>query len=690
MTSPDWLVFLRLVLSEVKLISLLLNGVPPAARAELADLLAALAGEAASERLEARTNRLYRKLLATPAGWIVRNMYVEAYSSPAGTHEGERGDGDASRPAERRDSAPESLAQELHQQLSQARKVIDEPSPAVNAFHFVLRGTAAHGNSMEARTRATLAFHYAPPPEDALTVGDVPALDSARHASLDLMLIASTTGAIDVVGTQVGRARFENGMLKAPVMFTLQAREPGEAAVQIEYLVRGETVHQTVIDLRVLPAGVQPSPGGSLTEARCALGLTPEEMTKLVAPPPDQRIVMNMGFAGGPLRITLTDYRHGDENFTDEFQAESLDATRIQSLLKRIHADLRPLYDDEDMWLHFDGTLPDSEEERSIVGQALSKACDRMALAGSRMNEELRSDPRIAQALDYIEMNARAGARLSISTDNTFLPWELLYPEHRSALLGDEPDRPADTLKFWGARFAIETQQRGIGELSRLRREHLSHAPKVTMNLNPSIKITGEAPERQPMAVHRAWGNALAERGRLDGIQATCKEMRPVLRDAATAATLIYVYCHGNAPDALGSGADENLALDANCVLEPRDLRARPMYRAAPIVFLNSCKAGVSSPLTLSNFLREFRLRGALGMIATSYSVPVAYGARLGREIVGCYLDRLGSLADELLKLRQQRLRDAGDPVPLLYTLQCHLDALPEPAPAAPEGEPHG
>ena len=690
MTSPDWMVFLRLLLSEVKLISLLLNGVPPAARAELADLLAALAGEVVSERQAARTNRLYRKLLGTPAGWLVRSLYAQAHANPADTHEAVRGEVRTLRIEEKTlGGAPATLGAELRGQLAEAGHLIDAPPPAGNAFHFVLRGTAAHGNSIEARSTATLAFHYAPPPEDALAVGDAPGLDSARQANLDLMLIASTTGAIDIVGTQVGRARFENGLLKAPVTFTLQAREPGDAAVQVEYLVRGETVHQTVIDLQVLPAGEPLPAGGGLTDARCALGLTPGEMQRLTPAAPEQRIVMSVGFAGGPLRITLTDYRDGGENFTDEFQAESLDATRIQLLVKRMHADLRPLYDDEDMWLHFDGTLPADEHQRAIVAQALGKARDRLALAGSRLNEELRSDARMAQALDYIELNGRPGARLSISTDNTFLPWELLYPQHRSAAMGDEPGEPADSTKFWGARFAIETQQRGIGELSKLREEHLGRAPQVTMNLNPTIEISGEKPERQPMAVHRAWGDALAAQGRLGGFQATCKDMRPVVRDAATEATLIYVYCHGNAPDALGSGADENLALDVNCVLEPRDLRAKPKYRAAPIVFLNSCKAGVSSPLTLSNFLREFRLRGALGMIATSYSVPVAYGARLGREIVGCYLDRRGPLADELLKLRRQRLQDAGDPVPLLYTLQCHLDALPA-ATALPSANPSG
>jgi hypothetical protein len=138
--------------------------------------------------------------------------------------------------------------------------------------------------------------------------------------------------------------------------------------------------------------------------------------------------------------------------------------------------------------------------------------------------------------------------------------------------------------------------------------------------------------------------------------------------------TLIYIYCHGSAPDAF-SGTYESLVLDAKCSLEPRDLREKPKYRSAPIVFLNSCKGGVSSPLRFSGFLKEFRARGALGIIATSFSVPIAFAASFGEQVVDGYLNRSGSLAVEMLGLRRRHLIEQGNPVPLFYTLQCHLDA---------------
>ena len=280
----------------------------------------------------------------------------------------------------------------------------------------------------------------------------------------------------------------------------------------------------------------------------------------------------------------------------------------------------------------------------------------------------------MAKALDYIEANAMQGAVLNFSTDNTFVPWELLYPKHRSKNM--EPAaraQPVDGGAFWGARFAIETEMRGIGSALKVRDEHIARAPKVTMNLNPSISIKGVPAASQPIEVQKSWGAALQHLGVVDAINDTCEKIMPVVRGAAGDATFIYVYCHGNAPDAL-SGVDELLLLGTPCELAPRDLRKLPDYVGAPIVFLNSCKAGVSSPLNFSGFLKEYRNRNALGMIATSYSVPIAFGAAFGREVVQAYLSREGSLAAAMLDLRRAHLLGNGDPVPLFYTLQCRLD----------------
>jgi hypothetical protein len=543
------------------------------------------------------------------------------------------------------------------------------------AFYFVLRGPSARGNAIVASTTATLIFNYDIPPVDALVSERDPALDKARKTNADMFLVVTATGPL-VVAAPIGHARFVNGKLEDPVRFEVTAgKEAGDASLHVGFMVRGELIHQTEIAISVVARLQDAPPAGTATKAEGMLGGKLQEIVAAPSPPPRQRIVLVISFAGGFLRLSLTDFRDGEVEFSDDFQSAALDPTWVDTLLRGIHNDLRSCYEDEEFWSTFDGVLPQGEE-RQLAMHALAQTLESVAAAGSRLNEELRADPRIAEALDYIEANGMQGAVLSVQTDTTFLPWEFLYPDNRTANMSDEERKanPVAPDKFWGARFAVETEKRGIGSLTKLRDEHIKARPKVTVNLNPAISIKKVAPERQPLEVQRAWARRLEARGLLDGIQDSCKDVRPVVQYGVKDSTLIYVYCHGSAPDAF-SGTYESLVLDAKCSLEPRDLRQKPPYRSAPIIFLNSCKGGVSSPLRFSGFLKEFRARGALGLIATSYSVPIAFAASFGEQVVDRYLNRGGSLAGEMLALRRRHLIEQGNPVPLFYTLQCHLDA---------------
>jgi hypothetical protein len=142
---------------------------------------------------------------------------------------------------------------------------------------------------------------------------------------------------------------------------------------------------------------------------------------------------------------------------------------------------------------------------------------------------------------------------------------------------------------------------------------------------------------------------------------------------AASDATLIYLFCHGAPADALSGIAACLYVCGKKCKLEPGDVAGSPAFSNAPIIFLNSCYGGASSPFVTDQFLREFRKLGALGMIATSFEVPVVFASSFADEVVDAYMRRKGSLAQEMLRLRRGHLARMN-PVPLLYTLQCSLD----------------
>jgi hypothetical protein len=560
-------------------------------------------------------------------------------------------------------------------------EALPEAAEPQQAFHFVLRGEQARGAALRVDSSATLSFNYAVPPDDALNTVEHAALDAARHADVDITLQATARGGLAINGERVGVARFRGGVMAAPVNFELTAGAicdaPGQPAsgVHIDFLVKGESVHQLELTIWVVASAAELDalPSTAAPTNQVSLALLGEALS--APPPPEHRLHVSLSFDGGDFCIELRHLLDGEVESEDRFVSDGIDRGKLEALVTGVRDELELCYESK-VWRSFDGRLPTPPAAGLPVALQRTLAC--VAAAGARLNDSLREDDALARALDYIEASLPQGSVITIATDDVFLPWEILYPRDWSGGWTDEQKaaHPLEPTAFWGARYAIETVQRGTGSLGGLRKLQLERNPKVSVNLNPTIDIDGVEAGDKPIAVQQAWAARLGEQGRLDGLQADCKAMRQVLQNAANDATLIYLYCHGNAANPFG-GKDELLQLAEGCGLKPRDLQGETTYRAAPIVFLNSCQSGAHSPMAFSTFLKEFRRRGALGMIATSHAIPIVFGAHFGAEVVDCYLRRSGSLAVAMLGLRRRHLLERGNPVPLFYSLQCQLSFPP-------------
>jgi hypothetical protein len=297
-------------------------------------------------------------------------------------------------------------------------------------------------------------------------------------------------------------------------------------------------------------------------------------------------------------------------------------------------------------------------------------------VAGSRLYTALRGDAGLTGLLTAIDTQVPDDTTITVLTREVFLPWELLYPVGLpvNPVDGKAPD--IDPTRFWGTRFAIETVSQGTGSVARVREAQLAAAPAVSVNVHPRL-TTDPALHTSLEALTTEWTGRLRADGCLHGLQRSCTDIRTVLQRGQDRPTLIYVCCHGSSGNA-AVGEDETLVLADDCELVPNDVgedEATP-YGNGPVVFLNACQSGVCSPITLSSFLAQFRKRGALGMIATTASIPIAFGVRFGQEVVDAYLARRGSMATALLQLRRRHLLfgTIPNPVPLFYALQCQLD----------------
>lgn len=556
---------------------------------------------------------------------------------------------------------------------------------AADAFYFLLEGEQAGGSAMREHSAATLHFGYDVPPPSALATVAHAALEAARNADLDIVLQLTPRGAITIEGERRQVARMRAGHLAETVRFALRAGAAADAAadpdapsgVHVEFVVKGETVHQALLAIRVQPAaaeGVTPEGGPSPTAVAARVSSRLLDDAASIAPPPEHRVKLGLSVDGGGLRIDLQHLIDGEDERRIRAIAPGIDPATLASALSLALGSLAGSYAGA-VWQRFDGAIPEGDAARPVTA-ALGRALECAAAAGARLNAALREDKNIRDLLDYVEQKVPDGAVLTIGTDSVFLPWELLTPQHWSLAMtpAQKAANPApDPARFWGARFAIETLLGDDIPIGDRKRAHLLAPARISVNLNPHIAMAGLADAAQPLQVQRDWAARLAQRGLLDAhVNDQCLPMREVLQDGSHHASLIYLYCHGSAANPFG-GTDELLQLDDDCNLAPPDLIGDPLYAAAPIVFLNACQSGVHSPLAYSNFLKEFSRRGAIGLIATSHSVPITFAAHFGPEVVEHYLERRGSLAGTLLALRRKHLVGRGNPVPLLYTLQCQL-----------------
>ncbi|MDB5950245.1 MAG: hypothetical protein JWR65_2100 [Massilia sp.] len=677
--------FVRAIDANLTRLAVLCGASWPRIGVQIDPLLEKLRNERDPARMIALVNRLRRVFARTPAAYAVQQLFRDAM-------QGERDPVVESVPPSGQRPAParhfeRRAARNVRYKLETPDFPAVEPAgaPAFEpgadaaepALFFVLEGTAVKANRIPANGNASLILRDGRPVENALLTLNAPAVEAARKRDLDITLFVSCSGSVQLVSEPSVIAKFKDGRLVSKVVFRLNAgASGGRTPLHVDYHVQGVLVHQSEIEIEVIDAagGALPPPGATPLRALPSQFLA-TAATAFAIPP--QRIRLSLTFANGFLAIYLTDTLAGQINFEKQYIAQGIEKAMLDGLLHGIRNDLQPMYSDVQVWGEFDGS---GEGAASVaeVAAALQRASEAVALAGSRLYRTLHDDPGLRPAMEYIDA-ANDGCVLSVTTDILFLPWEIVYPPHRAAnpTAADRAADPVITQQFWGARFAIETDQRGDFAYVKLQRTHAEGGARISVNVNDKIQGLSADPARQPATIHQSWAGTLQGRNLLAGIQNTCGTIRNTLR-APAAASLIYIYCHGKSADVV-AGVDATLEVADGCKVQPSDVHDGPQFPGAPIVFVNSCEAGAISPLVFDQFLREFRNRGALGMIATTFQVPATFGAVYAQEVIDAYIRRRGSLAAELLILRVKHLAKMN-PVPLLYTLQCHLD-LPFPLP---------
>ena len=117
----------------------------------------------------------------------------------------------------------------------------------------------------------------------------------------------------------------------------------------------------------------------------------------------------------------------------------------------------------------------------------------------------------------------------------------------------------------------------------------------------------------------------------------------------------------------------ETLDLGSGRLIEPGFIDTSTRYTASPLVFLNSCSSGAANPLSFTRFQQKFREKGAVGLVATFFPVPILFAAAFGQELLRRYVIDDFALGETLWQLRRELL-NKNNPLGMIYSLQCPLD----------------
>ena len=526
----------------------------------------------------------------------------------------------------------------------------DSPEPKdLPEFYFVLEGEKVRGNQAAAPSDFDLVFRYDLPPDDALAIVEGDELERQRTAlNGSFYLLLQVEGGLSVRDKAFAlAANFENGKMVEPLRFKLRALQPGAGRIRVNFMVNMETVYRLVLDIDLvdhIDAGAPPR-----EPVRIDLDTLNRKRT-----PRDVKLILNDTGAGwqatffwdketGLIPKTITNLNFG----------------QLDTLLNQIKADLEQVATHA-IWKNIESDLSlgeGIEVPREMTEYILS--------AGSLLYSTLRKSD-LGDFIEKIE-SLPDGSKVSIETQTAFIPWELLYPvPYYSDWSADQKAANYAPKRLWGNRFQIEVLL--ISGKSEAVPPAIQPGPaRVSMIVGNTV-ADGETSAEPVQWQQQYFADRLTARGEY---LTQWPEIQQVFSESNHPATFIYFLCHGQGTLS-NRGFDSKLEVDKQHYITPRSLTTMNPYLCRPVVFVNSCSVGAISPFAYTSFLENFREKRASGLIASSFPLPTRFAAAFGQKVMDGYLAKkpIGQVLFDLRRL----LYDEGNPLGMLYSLQCPLD----------------
>jgi hypothetical protein len=417
-----------------------------------------------------------------------------------------------------------------------------------------------------------------------------------------------------------------------PAVFLVRSNSAGRKRITVDFVHRGRTVASVALEPMVTEGEARPGSG------RAPLLGDPSALALLAtqAPPPadlELRVVL-----GAERRLTFT-----------------LHSARADvGYHWKAVGEVTLMADPADLFEEKFARLSAAAADEAPSPEAAARAQAQLATLGEELWDELLPElfkgtvwPEIRQLQDAGRVRS-----LLVTSDEPWIPWEMVKPYTRNEVTGDESTEP-----FWAEQFALARWLAGRGSADRV---EVAAARMVAPDLDLAW-VDEERVAFEALALHGIQVGAPLQ---------TRSQLQALLSEGGV--QLLHLAAHGSF-DAAAPNQSRLVLQDGS--LTPDDLSpsaTRGLRSARPIVFMNACSVGRLgfTPTGLGGWADKWVQTGRVGaFIGTLWEVNDRLAAAFAQHFYARLFD--GEPLGEALRSARLAVRalEPGNPTWLAYTL---------------------
>jgi hypothetical protein len=291
--------------------------------------------------------------------------------------------------------------------------------------------------------------------------------------------------------------------------------------------------------------------------------------------------------------------------------------------------------------------------EPGLIDVIQQQALPRLARQGKAMRNLLFYDTvkdfGLREFADqYIVLGDSPRRKLSVMSDELFLPWDLAY-------LGDATQPAFD--EFLGSAFSVQE----------LAPSNPTEAQELSGSTNGFVLVAA-APADFSKKIASEHAELCALIGTFEGCTlvkaSTSQELLKIFSEFDFhSIAFAYIFAHGREGHRIELGGEQ---------VRREDLIALMKGCASgrgPLVFINGCNSSADGGREFRGFGRILVENGASGVIGAQSAIPTIFAVHFAQRLIELLLNEGVTVGEAISRARDVMLRDFGNPLGLLYSV---------------------